>query len=158
MAHHKLELVDFFSPDFELIAIHSKLEGYRLAFFLNQMVSVQLKNAGDPAIQIVKEEAFHFERFIFEDEKSQLFWTLVENKKTKQSTSRFGNLFMDFENVKHSYLVSELKKVDYLLKIEGEVDGELVERVINKTKEVYNVQMAYAVSIKQIKSKDNLIF
>ena len=122
------------------------------------MVYIQLKNAVDPAIQMLKGEEFHFSRFIFEDEKNQLFWTLVENKKSKQVTSQFGNLFMDFESVKHSFLISELKKVDYLLKIEGEVDKELVEEVIIKIKEVYNVQMAYAVSIKQIKSKDNLIF
>ena len=54
MAHHKLELVDFFSSDFELIAIHSKLESYRLAFFINKMVYIQLKNAVDPAIQMLK--------------------------------------------------------------------------------------------------------
>ncbi|MPT36827.1 MAG: IPExxxVDY family protein, partial [Flavobacterium sp.] len=36
MAIHKLLINDFISEDYELIAIHSTLEDYRLAYFINQ--------------------------------------------------------------------------------------------------------------------------
>lgn len=158
MVHHKLDVTDLYSPDFELIAIHSRLEDFRLAYFLNKKLFIRLEKAEESAIQVIKKETFSFSRFEFEDEKNQSLWTLVENKKTKQSTGVFGNLFMDFESVKHSYLVPELKKADYLLKIEGDFNGNEIEDLVGKAKEIKNIQMAYAVQTKQIKSKNNLIF
>ncbi|MCB9426470.1 MAG: IPExxxVDY family protein [Flavobacteriales bacterium] len=158
MVHYKLDVTDLYSPDFELIAIHSKMEDYRLAFFLNKKLFIRLQKSEESAVQYVKNEAFLFSRFEFEDEKNQSVWTLVENKKTKQSIGVFGNLFMDFESVKHSYLVPELKKADYLLKVEGDFNEQELEALVSKTKEINDIQMAYAVQTKQIKSKNNLIF
>lgn len=158
MVHHKLDVTDLYSPDFELIAIHSKMEDYRLAFFLNKKLFIRLQKSEESAVQYVKNEAFLFSRFEFEDEKNQSVWTLVENKKTKQSIGVFGNLFMDFESVKHSYLVPELKKADYLLKVEGDFNEQELEALVRKAKEINDIQMAYAVQTKQIKSKNNLIF
>jgi hypothetical protein len=37
MATHKLDLGDFDEVDYYLIAIHTSLEDYRLAYFINQL-------------------------------------------------------------------------------------------------------------------------
>src|SRR6478609_6410321 len=42
MAVHKLHLDDLYDDDFELIAIHSRLEDYRLAYFLNKNLHILL--------------------------------------------------------------------------------------------------------------------
>ena len=68
MVHYKLDVTDLYSPDFELIAIHSKMEDYRLAFFLNKKLFIRLQKSEESAVQYVKNEAFLFSRFEFEDE------------------------------------------------------------------------------------------
>ncbi len=158
MTNYKLEITDFFSPDFELIAIHSKIENYRLAFFLNKMLSIGFIKCDDEVVQLKKGETFCFSKFIFEDQENQTDWILVENIQSKQHTEQFGNLFMDFENVKTSYLLPELKKVDYLLKIEGVFDSDLINDTLEKIKDINQVQLAYVVDMNQVKSKSNLIF
>ena len=42
MAIHKIQIVDFLSIDYELIAIHSSLEDYKLAYSLNVVLGIQL--------------------------------------------------------------------------------------------------------------------
>ena len=43
MAVHKLPLGDFDEIDYQLIAIHSSLEDYRLAYYINQNLPINLK-------------------------------------------------------------------------------------------------------------------
>ena len=45
MAIHKLLIDDFVTVDYKLIAIHSSLEDYRLAFFMNRELAVLLESA-----------------------------------------------------------------------------------------------------------------
>lgn len=158
MVHHKLDFTDFFSSEFALIAIHSKIEDYRLAFFLNKIVGLGLIKSDESVIQLVKGVSFDFSKYLFEDEENMMDWILVENKQLKQSTGVYGNLFMNFEQVSYSYLIPELKKADYILKVEGDFEVDMVADVIEKTKQINNIQMAYAVDVNQIKSKNNLIF
>jgi hypothetical protein len=43
MAIHKLDLGEFDEIDYHLIAIHTSLEDYRLAFFINQKLLINLE-------------------------------------------------------------------------------------------------------------------
>ena len=42
MAIHKLQIDEFDDIDYELIAIHTSLDDYRLAYFLNQKLPILL--------------------------------------------------------------------------------------------------------------------
>ncbi|MBP6551633.1 MAG: IPExxxVDY family protein, partial [Flavobacterium sp.] len=42
MAVHKLDLGEFDEIDYHLIAIHTSLEDYRLAYFINQKLPINL--------------------------------------------------------------------------------------------------------------------
>lgn len=42
---HKLHIAEFDKIDYQLIAIHSPLEDYRLAYFINKQLPINLKNA-----------------------------------------------------------------------------------------------------------------
>ena len=53
MAIHKLHLEDFDQIDYNLIAIYSSLEDYKLAFKLNQNLSILLcKNDNEIPIEV----------------------------------------------------------------------------------------------------------
>lgn len=158
MVHYKLEITDFFSSDFELIAIHTSLEDYRLAFFLNKNIGVFLEKCEESVIQKLKKQEICFSKFIYEDPENQVDWILVENKQNIETITVASDLFREMHTATTVCLLPELKKVDYLLKIEGEYNAEMIASVLTQIKNSYNVQTAYSVPIKQIKSKNNLIF
>ena len=81
MAVHKLVIDDFEEADFQLIAIHTTLEDYRLAYFINQNLPILLsrsKKEIQTSFQTIKTG---FTRFVFEDPDNQIAWNLIENKK-----------------------------------------------------------------------------
>ena len=80
MAIHKLDLGEFDEIDYYLIAIHTSLEDYRLAFFINQKLPINLSKS-ENEIQInIKEGETNFSRFYYNDEESAITWNLIQNK------------------------------------------------------------------------------
>ncbi|MFZ4680594.1 MAG: IPExxxVDY family protein [Flavobacterium sp.] len=161
MAIHKLHLEEFDEIDYQLIAIHSSLEDYRLAYYINQNLPINLKKE-NCNIQISnKEGETQFTRFVFEDSKD-IAWNLVQNKNDVFVPSQNSNqgLFAETNNKFSTkiYLIPEFKKVDYFLKIEnGEVNID-VSKITNCIKKIERVSTVYAVEVEKIKSKNNLIF
>ncbi len=157
MAIHKIQINDFVSDDYELIAVHSSLDDYKLAYMLNKELGVQLsKNLAYVEIAIPEGKSA-FSNYIFDDEKNDVVWTLIENKTTiinsnKQTTSLFEQVDITV------FLLPEFKKADYLIKIENIDYGFNSESIIEKIQEIKNVTTAYAIDITNLKSKNNLIF
>ncbi|MEO4004031.1 MULTISPECIES: IPExxxVDY family protein [unclassified Flavobacterium] len=161
MAIHKLLINDFISEDYELIAIHSTLEDYRLAYFINQKLPVTFEKSGkDIGIQ-VPEGKSHFTRFIFDDEAHELFWSLIPNKTTlvtrqTKATSLFEET--EFDMATNIYLLPELKKVDYIIKIENTDDFFDLDQLIDQLLTIKQITTAYKIEQNKLKSKNNLIF
>jgi hypothetical protein len=161
MAIHKLHLEEFDEVDYQLIAIHSTLEDYRLAYFINQNLPINLKKE-NCNIQISnKEGETQFTRFVYEDNKD-IAWNLVQNQNDLFVSSQNNNqgLFAETNSNFSTkiYLIPEFKKVDYFLKIEnGEVNID-VPKITNCIKKINRVTTVYAVDVEKIKSKNNLIF
>lgn len=157
MAIHKIQINDFVSDDYELIAVHSSLDDYKLAYMLNKELGIQLsKNLAYVEIAIPEGKSA-FSNYIFDDEKNDVVWTLIENKTTiinsnKQTTSLFEQVDITV------FLLPEFKKADYLIKIENIDYGFDSESIIDKIQEIKNVTTAYAIDITNLKSKNNLIF
>lgn len=161
MAIHKLHLEEFDEIDYQLIAIHSSLEDYRLAYYINQNLPINLKKE-NCNIQISnKEGETQFTRFVFEDSKD-IMWNLVQNKNDVFVPSQNSNqgLFAETNNKFSTkiYLIPEFKNVDFFFKIEnGEVNID-VSKITNCIKKIDRVSTVYAVEVEKIKSKNNLIF
>lgn len=147
--------------DYQLIAIHSTLEDYRLAYYINQNLPINLQK-GNCNIQISnKEGETQFTRFVFEDSKD-ISWDLVQNQNAVFVPSQKSNqgLFAESSNKFSTkiYLIPEFKKVDYFLKIgNGEVHID-VSKITNCIKKIDRVSTVYTVEVEKIKSKNNLIF
>ncbi|HMI06379.1 MAG TPA: IPExxxVDY family protein [Flavobacterium sp.] len=162
MAVLKLHLDEFDEVDYDLIAIHSTLEDYRLAYFINQKLSVILSKSSDEIGVTIKEGEAMFPKFVFDDRANDIFWSLIPNKNEiivrKKSTGQ--NLFLDtnVEIATKVYLLPELKKVDYFLKIENNSDHLDIEEIIKEIKSINRISTVYTVIPATIKSKNNLIF
>lgn len=162
MAVLKLHLDEFDEVDYDLIAIHSTLEDYRLAYFINQKLPIILnKNKEEVSVTIKEGEAF-FSKFFFDDLNNDIQWTLIQNKNeiTVRKKSTGQNLFLnsEVEIATKVYLLSELKKVDYFLKIENNIDTYEIDSILKSLKSIDRIATVYAVNPATIKSKNNLIF
>jgi hypothetical protein len=162
MAIHKLDFGEFDEIDYSLIAIHTTLEDYRLAYFINQRLHVNL-NKSIKEIQITdKEGEVHFSRFHYYEKKKDISWDLIQNinivtqQKKENNQSLFTNF--DIEVAKKVYMLPEFKKVNYFLKIENsEEDTNLLE-IQSELNSIDQITTNYVVDINKIKSKNNLIF
>lgn len=158
----KLLLDEFDEVDYELIAIHSSLEDYRMAFFINQNLPIILSKSKEEIIVKVNNEEVLFSKFIYDDLSNDLIWTLIQNKNeiiTKEKTKN-QTLFLDTEVEIETkvFLLPELKKVDYFLKIENVQSKLEVKKTISKLLNIDQISTAYKVDVNNIKSKNNLIF
>lgn len=161
MAIHKIQIDDFISIDYQLIAVHSTLEDYRLAYFINQKLAVSFeKSEHDIGIQIPEGKS-HFTRFVFDDEENELYWNLIPNKtkvvtRQTKATSLFDETELDITT--NIFLLPELKKVDYIIKIENTDDFFDVDQLIDELHAIKQITTAYKIEQHTLKSKNNLIF
>ena len=161
MAIHKLDLDEFDEIDYHLIAIHTTLEDYRLAYFINQHLPVNLSKSNEEILISIKEGETQFSRFYFEDEDNFVSWNLIQNKNEVIGQNEIINqdLFSNSSQVVATkvFLLPELKKVDYFLKIESDDDLDLAG-IVKKLKSIKSLSTVYVVETETIKSKNNLIF
>jgi hypothetical protein len=161
MAIHKLDLDEFDEIDYHLIAIHTTLEDYRLAYFINQHLPVNLSKSKEEILISIKEGETQFSRFYFDDEDNFISWNLIQNKnevvgkKETASQDLFSNSAQEVAT--KVFLLPELKKVDYFLKIESDDDLQINE-IVKKLKAIKSLSTVYVVDTETIKSKNNLIF
>jgi hypothetical protein len=161
MAIHKLDLDEFDEIDYHLIAIHTTLEDYRLAYFINQHLPVNLSKSKEEILISIKEGETQFSRFYFDDEDNFISWNLIQNKnevigkKEIASQDLFSNSAQEVAT--KVFLLPELKKVDYFLKIESDDDLQINE-IVKKLKAIKSLSTVYVVDTETIKSKNNLIF
>ena len=162
MAIHKLDLGEFDEIDYYLIAIHTSLEDYRLAFFINQKLPINLSKS-ENEIQInIKEGETKFSRYYYHNIEKAISWNLIQNKGevVQQKKDNGQNLFsnLTLEVATKVYLLPEFKKVDYFLKIENideTMNGTKIQTALNT---IDSVSAIYTVETNKIKSKNNLIF
>lgn len=158
MAIHKLHIDEFDENEYTLVAIHTSLEDYRLAYFINQKLPVRLsKNKDEIQIQ-VKQGETSFSRFTFENYDSEISWNLIQNKNEIDGSKTTGtsDLFSSQPVATKVYLLPELKKVDYFLKIEN--IAEDIDSITSKINTISQISAVYAIGSNTIKSKNNLIF
>ena len=159
MALHKLVVDDFYDASFSLLAIHCRLEDYRLAYLLNKYLGLNLERK--PRELDYNYFAASFSIYEWENTKFDTVWNLVSNicKKEEAAFQSSGSLFTNSAPVTRTYnLLPELKTVDYLIKVSNEYRNFNERHILHSIQSIPQVITAYSVDIDQIKSKDNLIF
>lgn len=163
MAIHKLDFDEFDEIDYSLIAIHTTLEDYRLAYFINQKLNVNL-NKSNKEIQITdKEGEVYFSRFHYFEKEKEISWDLIQNineviqkQKKEDNQSLFSNF--NIEVAKKVYMLPEFKKVNYFLKIENTEENTNLSEIQKQLNSINQISTNYIIDINKIKSKNNLIF
>ncbi len=155
MAVHKI-LEDLYEPTYSLIAIHSHLEDYRLAYFLNQLLKAKFKKIKQ-TIDFDKDVSYGI--FEWDDLYQDTVWSLISNTSIVQVHREVTtDLFADSKSSVTNYLIPEYKNVDYFIKIDNGDFFKHTDSTIKKINEITQITMAYQVSPDELKSKNNLIF
>lgn len=159
MALHKLQVDDFYDDSYKLIAIHCRLEDYRLAYLLNKHLGLKLERKEKDLDFKYLESSYSI--FEWDNETEYVIWNLISNVCKKEEVSLYssGTLFNDSEKVlKTFHLISEYKKVDYFIKISDEIQNVNERDVLTKLQAIPQIITSYTVNPLKIKSKDHLIF
>ena len=115
MSIHKLSTSDFES-DYTLIAIHSQSEPYKLAYEINLKLNTSLKKSSFDISFKNKVSVFDLYKHKSEIYNTKLY--LISNKSIeKENQAKNKLLFNDYSI--SSFLIPELKKAEFLMKIEG---------------------------------------
>ena len=152
MSIYKLTTSDFES-DYTLIAIHSQSEPYKLAYEINLKLNTSLKKSSFDISFKNKVSVFDLYKHESEIYNTKLY--LISNKSIeKESQIKNKLLFNDYSI--SSFLIPELKKAEFLIKIEG--GGFNIDSLLIKLNKIDSVVSCYRASISNVKSKYNLIF
>src|SRR5690606_17533407 len=155
---HKLDIDEFNEVDYDLIAINTAVEDYRLAFFLNESLNLSLSRLKEDIVLHDEEgKEVGFSVYGYEDEQQHLYWSLVQNQQWTENRKDESSLFEDFR--KKLFLLSELKNVNFFLKIQGShFDSDEIQDILTKIKKIEKVSAAFWIDAERIRAKNNLIF
>ncbi len=157
-AVHKLT-EDLYEDSFDLIALHSSLEDYALAYALNLTLKSNFKRRrGDLDIS----GQITIPIFEWKDDLNDRYWTFFTNKRVGQDIAAKNGLFKEEPSFRNHHLIAEYREVDYFLKIEQDDSDSYRqaenENTIAKLLTISKVITAYTVETQKLKSKNNLIF
>ena len=148
--------------DYNLIAIHTAIEDYQIGVFHQSKTSHKLKQKQRRSSNQDKRRGDKFSRFDYYDSENGVSWNLVQNKNevSQQKEDTVQNLFSNItmEIVTKVYLLPEIKKADYFLKIENTDETMNVFKIKAILNTIDSISAVYTVDTNQIKSKNNLIF
>lgn len=152
------KLLDDFEEDneFILIAVHSSMEDYRLAFFLNKYLGTRFVKVHP--IEIASNKVF--QNYEWMDKKNDVCWNVIQNiaeVETKKKNDS-GLLFDGLNGTEFAYLLPEHKKVDYFIKINTKEDFWDIQKTIQNIQQVPNIISTYKLAANKIKTTTNLIF
>ena len=156
MQVYALGLDDFCEEEYSLIGIHTALEAYKLAYLLNKNLQTQFqKSEKDLEFEKEKNKA-SFSTYNFSNLTYDFDWFLIANSFKTENKTAANELLLTTET--KTYLIPEKKKVDFFIKISGEIDVPFVANTIGKIKNIEQVITAYSIDKNTLKSKDFLIF
>jgi len=144
-----------YEHDYNLIAINSTLDDYRLAYFLNENLEIYLDRQSKNIDFTDKNCSFTL--YNYDCNSTFSSWSLVANKHLFISKNvEESNLFT--EEFKISYLINEKKKVDFFLKIVGDFTPNSLKSIREKINNIKGIITSYSIDPQTLKSKDYLIF
>nr|WP_317631207.1 IPExxxVDY family protein [uncultured Flavobacterium sp.] len=160
MAVSILEIDDFESEDFNLIAIHSSLEDYKLAYLINRTIDITLQKSLKPLVLTKFDFQTTFEIFKFDDEENKTFWSLIHNRSYQTKVTYISEV--EFNEVKiysDIQLIPEYQNVDYFIKIDESQNQNYIQSLLLKLNQILGVEKAFEINEKEsLLSINNLLF
>lgn len=136
---HKLS----YSPDFNFIlyGISSHQNDYRLIWSVNTELSMNFSRKENLIIKDEKlGEDLEFAMYTCHDENREMKYGIVANRCEK------------------GYLIPELKNIDYLLHLTGEIDEMFQKKLLSDLRNIKSIAAVFLLNVEELKSKKRLVF
>ena len=135
--------------DFSVIAIHSNLEAYLLAYRLNQNLGCLLHNTKKKSLDDI------YTRFKYISKISNDSWELISNHYKNEESYNIKNLLFDINETNKKSLIPTLDSVDFFFKIpKSKITSEWVTKIRN----IGGIQLVYEIDKRILCNLENLIF
>ena len=154
----KLNLHDSLNEEFNLLAIHTDLADYRLAYFLNKKLEINLSRKTFDLNFVNSKVSFSVFEYI--DNDNLLKWNLISNICNHNFTQKSDNtdLFNNSNEIVRKFnLLGEYDNVNFLLKVEKNKKLIDLEDILKKIKSIPQIITLYNIN-KDLKNKEHLIF
>jgi hypothetical protein len=134
---HKLEVA--IEEDFCLLGIVSDEPDYKLCWLINQTLHIALEKRDDLELYHRKlGQEQQFSNFSYLNEEALVTYRIIKNRSD------------------NGYFLDELKNLDYLVHIQGEIMTENIDEFLQKAGAISSVRMCLPVDLKLIRNKDRL--
>lgn len=136
---HKL----IYEPDYSflLIGISSHENDYHISWLINLKLGLGLRKVRN--LQIFNKklgETQEFSIYSFENDERSLQYNLISNR------------------CDNGFLIEEIKNIDYLLQILGDISEKDQEKIINTLKETEKISTSFIIDPTTLKSRQRLLF
>lgn len=137
----RIKLETHFDIDFCLFGIFSQERDIKICWNLNKLFSLDFVRQDDiEIISKINKNQIGFSVFLHVDEETGLYYYLLSNRSGK------------------SYLLPEMDKVDYLLKIKGETEIINENEILQKLRSEVSIITAISIAPDSLKHIENIIF
>ncbi|MCF8347010.1 MAG: IPExxxVDY family protein [Bacteroidales bacterium] len=134
---HKLSVS--IGDDYCLLGIVSDEPDYKIGWLFNQQLDASFARGEDLFVFNKKLNEEHaVSVFLYHDERKMLTYRLISNR------------------LPAGYFLSDLKQIDYVLHIQGEVNPDEIGELIQRIGSIDSVRMCVPVDLKRIKEQDRL--
>ncbi|MGY5355232.1 IPExxxVDY family protein [Wenyingzhuangia sp. IMCC45467] len=161
MAANYLTFCDLDEQDYQIIAVHTALQDYKVAYLLNNDLGFKLKRTVPDLDYVIEGKKAFFSSFEFEDSKNLIDWYLVKNKyKVKSFNKESLGLFQTEDSFTSSYvyLQPEVKEADFIVKVQGDFVASKLKNLIQQINKIEGIVTAYVVDTDKLNHKEYLIF
>lgn len=142
--------------EYSLIGIHTALEDYKLAYVINKKLGTQFhKSKKDLSFEKIKKNA-SFSTYNYSNQKYDFELFLIANSSKRENQNVSNELLLTSET--KTYLIPEKKKVDFFIKITGNLQYSFIVKTVNKINTIDQIITSYAIDKDTLKSKDFFIF
>lgn len=156
MQIHSLGFNDFSEDEYSLIGIHTALEDFKLAYLLNKNLSTSFSKSREDLNIEDQQTKTSFSIFNYCSKEYDFDWSLIANSSKKENQQESNELLLSSET--KTYLIAEMNKVDFFIKISGELEDSFMTDTIEKIKSIDQIITSYIIDKDKLKSKEFLIF
>lgn len=135
---HKLKVA--IEKDFYLLGVVSDEPDYKLCWRINQALELGFEKLDDLKLfnQKVQVEQ-SFSNFVYQDKDALVTYRIIKNRSEE------------------GYFLDELKNLDYLVHIQGEIITEKIDAFMKSVRTLSPVRMCVPVDLKKIRNKERLL-
>ena len=135
--------------DFSVVAIHTNLEAYLVAYRLNQNLGCLLYNSKKKSKNDI------YTRFKYISKVSKDNWELISNHYENDVIFNKKNLLFNINEINKKSLIPSFNSVDFFFKVPK---FKVIKDWVKKIRNIEGIQLAYEIDKRVLNNLENLIF